>query len=106
MVDILNYPKSPRHKTRALRNLGGEEEAAIYDLIFNDVPLRKVAHKVGLSYQGVYIRALAYMKYWQQLGELAMRPKHIAYLTDLYGDKEGYNRSTEGEADETEVKTK
>lgn len=100
MVDILTYPLPHRTKSRSLQNLGGKEEAAIYDLIFNEVPLRKVAHEVGLSYQGVYIRALAYMQYWSRLGEVAMTPKHVEYLTGLYSSADN------NEEGDKEIKTK
>lgn len=86
---ILNYGDwKPRNsKPRALQITESSiEEAAIYDLVFNDVPLRIVAKRIGLSYQGVYIRALVYMQYWRKNNMILMDPNHSKYLTDLYSE--------------------
>lgn len=82
-MSILKYPTSRNVKSRSLNVLpGSREEAAIYDLIFNRKPLRKVAAKIGLSYQGVYIRALAYMLFWHGYGVLKLDPKYVAELKE------------------------
>lgn len=49
------------------------EGDAIYDLIFNDTPLREIAERIGVSYQGVYIRALAWMRLWAKEGRLDIK---------------------------------
>jgi len=87
---ILDYPewKNRKGKPRALPIKSSPEEAAIYDLVFNGVPLRVVAKRIGLSYQGVYIRALAYIQYWIKNGLILMDPEHTKYLENLYKEKE------------------
>jgi hypothetical protein len=95
---ILSYPGRRNAKSRHVNlHLYSEEAAAIYDLIFNEAPLRGVALKTGLSYQGVYIRSLAYVKSWVASGALKM---DNAYVNDLqtYGHDE---TNKEGEQNET-----
>jgi hypothetical protein len=79
---ILDYPgKRSNKKTRLLKaQTMSLEDAAIYDLIFNDVPLRSVGKRIDLSYQGVYIRALDYMKLWVSLGILKFDKKYLKEL--------------------------
>ena len=85
-MTVLSYKDSRNIKPRKLplESLEGRKEAAFYDLIFNDVPLRKIAAETGLSYQGVYIRALAYMQLWSKLGLITFDPEHLAELKELY----------------------
>lgn len=85
-MSILTYPGRSGSQTRRLTHLGGIEEAAMYDLIFDNQPLRKIALRTNLSYQGVYIRALAYVKRWVNDGQLSMRDEYIKTLTELYGN--------------------
>lgn len=83
---ILSYQDVRNIKPRKLplRSLEGRKEAAFYDLIFNDIPLRKVAAETGLSYQGVYIRALAYMQLWSSLGLITFDTEHLNELKEKY----------------------
>ena len=94
---ILTYQGKRGSKTRHL-NLGGEEEAAIYDLIFNGAPLRSVASKTNLSYQGVYIRALAYMRHWVEEGHLLIDVSYKDYLHQAYGHDESNTEGAQNEA--------
>lgn len=85
-MTLLSYRDSRNIKPRRipLTSLEGRKEAAFYDLIFNEVPLRKVAKETGLSYQGVYIRALAYMQLWNKQGLITFDTEHLEELKELY----------------------
>lgn len=80
---ILNYPGKRGSKTRTLKAQSMSlEEAAIYDLVFHDVPLRSVAKRIDLSYQGVYIRALDYFKLWVESGVVKFEDEYLKKLTE------------------------
>lgn len=85
-MTILKYTDTRNLKTRSLppESLGGRNEAVFYDLIFNALPLRVAAHECDLSYQGVYIRALAYMQLWNRLGLITFNPEKLKELTKEY----------------------
>lgn len=64
------------------------EDAAIYDLLFNGVPLRSIGKRIDLSYQGVYIRALDYMKLWIDSGVVKFDKKYWKELEAKNGESE------------------
>lgn len=85
-MTLLSYQDTRNIKPRRipLKSLEGRKEAAFYDLIFNEVPLRKIAKETNLSYQGVYIRALAYMQLWCREGLITFDTEHLDELKELY----------------------
>lgn len=85
---ILKYEGHRTHrKPRELKAKSlSLEEAAVYDLIFNRMPLRPVANRIDMSYQGVYIRALDYVKYWANEGIITFNPSYLKKLNKEQGE--------------------
>ena len=78
MSKRLVYPKQdPRGRKPYYIPPSKLEEAAIYDLIFNDASLRQVADRIDTSHQGVYMRAVAVLKFWARHRAFSLRSRYV-----------------------------